>query len=67
MPWVSLDHLKKRPLKCLRHHARLLARDLLKTEEVKGIKIRRFLREGKPFAQMTRTAQLEKVDLVVMG
>ena len=56
-------HQKKR----LRHHARLLARELLKTPETKGVKITRFLSEGKPFAEITRTARTEKVDLVVMG
>lgn len=53
--------------KRLRHHARLLARGLLQVKETKGIKITRFLSEGKPFAEITRTARQEKVDLVVMG
>ena len=68
MLWVLHYHPKKRrKKKRLRHHARLLARELLKTEETKGIKITRFLSEGKPFAEITRTARMEKVDLVVMG
>ena len=51
----------------LRHQARLLARGMLLTRETKGIKITRLLSEGKPFAEVTRTARVEKVDLIVMG
>ena len=53
--------------KRLGHHARLNARRLLESEDVKGVDIRRVLAEGSPFAEIARLARLEKVDLVVMG
>jgi nucleotide-binding universal stress UspA family protein len=53
--------------KRLRHHARLQARRLLQFEEAKGVTIRRLLAEGAPFAEIARTARMERVDLVVMG
>ena len=51
----------------LRHHARLNARRLLETEEVKGVAIKRVLVEGAPFVEIAKVARMEKVDLVVMG
>ncbi len=53
--------------KRLRHHARLQARRLLQSNEAKGVTIRRLLAEGVPFAEIARTARMERVDLVVMG
>ena len=53
--------------KRLGHHARLNARRLLLSDEAKGVNIKRILAEGAPFAEIARTARVEKVDLVVMG
>lgn len=53
--------------KRLGHHARLNARQLLLSDEAKGVNIKRILAEGAPFAEIARTARVEKVDLVVMG
>lgn len=54
-------------IKRLRHHARLNARRLHQSSEVKGITIRRLLTEGSPFAEIAKMARMENVDLVVMG
>ena len=64
---LALPSEEKVQKKRLRHQARLLARGMLLTKESKGIKITRLLSEGKPFAEITRTARVEKVDLIVMG
>ena len=64
---LALPSEEKVQKKRLRHQARLLARGMLLTKETKGMKITRLLSEGKPFAEITRTARVEKVDLIVMG
>ena len=64
---LALPSGEKLQRKRLAHQARLLARGLLQIKEARGLKITRFLREGKPFAEIARTARMEKVDLVVMG
>ena len=64
---LALPSEEKIQKKRLRHQARLLARGMLLTRETKGMKITRLLSEGKPFAEITRTARVEKVDLIVMG
>ena len=64
---LALPSEEKVQKKRLRHQARLLARGMLLTRESKGIKITRLLSEGKPFSEITRTARVEKVDLIVMG
>ncbi len=51
----------------LRHHARLNVRRLLESEVAKDLAVRRLVLEGTPFAEIAKTARLEKVDLVVMG
>ena len=51
----------------LRHHARLNVRRLLELKEAKGLALTRMIVEGAPFAQIAKTARMEKVDLVVMG
>ena len=51
----------------LRHHARLNVRQLLESEEAKGLSVRRIILEGGPFMEIAKTARMEKVDLVVMG
>lgn len=53
--------------KKLRHYARLKARTLLQTPDVKKLNIDRILAEGKPFVEINRVARSEKVDLIVMG
>lgn len=53
--------------KRLRHRARLNARRLLKSEEAKGLEIRRLIAEGTPFMEIARTARAEQVSLIVMG
>ena len=64
---LALPSEEKIQKKRLRHQARLLARGMLMTKETKGVHITRLLSEGKPFAEITRTARVEKVDLIVMG
>ena len=64
---LALPSEEKTQRKRLRHQARLLARGMLLTRETKGTKISRLLSEGKPFTEITRTARMEKVDLIVMG
>lgn len=51
----------------LRHCARLNVRRLLDSEAAKGIKLNRTVLEGAPFVEISKTARVEKVDLVVMG
>ncbi|MGQ0695864.1 MAG: universal stress protein [Nitrospiraceae bacterium] len=51
----------------LRHHARLNVRRLLESKEAKDLALTRMIVEGAPFAQIAKTARMEKVDLVVMG
>jgi len=51
----------------LRHFARLNVRRLLDSEAAKGIEVNRVVLEGAPFVEITKTARVEKVDLVVMG
>jgi nucleotide-binding universal stress UspA family protein len=58
---------EKTQKKKLRHFARLQARTLLQTPELKKLNIERILSEGKPFVEIIRTARTEKVDLIVMG
>jgi len=58
---------EKAQMKNLRHHARLQARAILKTQEANNLIIDRVLAEGKPFVEIGRTARSEKVDLIVMG
>ena len=58
---------EKTQKKKLRHFARLQARTLLQTPELKKLNIDRILSEGKPFVEIIRTARTEKVDLIVMG
>lgn len=53
--------------KRLSHHARLLAHQWLKSDEAKGVAIKRVLAEGSPFVEIVRQTRLERVDLVVMG
>lgn len=53
--------------KQLHHYARLSARQLLAWDEAKGISIKRILADGCPFEEISRTARVEVVDLVVMG
>ena len=58
---------EKTQKKKLRHFARLKARSLLETPDVKKLPIDRMLSEGKPFVEINRVARSEKVDLIVMG
>ncbi|MDT7042816.1 universal stress protein [Candidatus Nitronereus thalassa] len=58
---------EKAQMKKLRHFARLQARTLLQTPELRKLKIDRILSEGKPFVEIIRTARTEKVDLIVRG
>jgi len=58
---------EKTQKKQLRHFARLKARTLLQTPDIKKIGVDRLLSEGKPFVEINRTARSEKVDLIVMG
>lgn len=51
----------------LRHHARLNVRRLLESEEAKDVALTRMIVEGAPFVEITKTARMQKVDLVVMG
>lgn len=51
----------------LRHHARLNVRRLLESEEAKDLALTRMIVEGAPFVEITKTARMQKVDLVVMG
>lgn len=51
----------------LRHHARLNVRRLLESKEAKDVALTRMIVEGAPFAEIAKTARMEKVDLVVMG
>ncbi len=64
---LALPSEEREQKKRLRHHARLQARRLLESDEAKGVMIRRLLAEGVPFAEIARTARMERVDLVVMG
>jgi nucleotide-binding universal stress UspA family protein len=51
----------------LRHHARLLVRQLLESDEAKGLPCTRMIIEGTPFVEIAKVARTQKVDLVVMG
>ncbi|MEE9203721.1 MAG: universal stress protein [Nitrospirales bacterium] len=53
--------------KRLRHQARFNARRFLRSEDAKGVAIRRLIAEGSPFVEIARTARTKEVDLVVMG
>ena len=52
--------------KRLRHHARLKARELLKSQ-AHGQSIRRIVAEGTPFVEIGRFARAEGIDLIVLG
>ena len=51
----------------LRHHARLNVRRLLESDAAKGVTVKRIILEGRPFVEISKTARMEKVGLVVMG
>lgn len=51
----------------LRHYARLNVRQLMESELAKGLDVTRVVLEGAPFVEISKTARMEKVDLVVMG
>ncbi len=51
----------------LRHHARLNARQLLESEEAKGLDCTRVIVEGVPFAEIAKVARTQPIDLIVMG
>lgn len=73
----ALDHLNHLGLalpseeakqkKRLRHHARLNARRLLRSDDTKGLEIGRVIAEGSPFVEIARMARAEKSSLIVMG
>jgi nucleotide-binding universal stress UspA family protein len=58
---------ERKQKKRLSHQARLFARELLDSDDAKGLPIRRLVREGAPFVEIARLARSERVDLVVMG
>jgi len=64
---LALPSEEAKQKKRLSHQARLNARRLLRSEEAKGVPIRRLLAEGAPFVEIARTARAEKVSLVVIG
>lgn len=61
---VPSDAIAQR--KRLRHHARLKARQLLKSQP-HGQSIRRIVVEGTPFVEIARFARAEGIDLIVLG
>lgn len=64
---LALPSEERAQMRRLSHHARLQTRRLLRSDEAKGVPVRRLLAEGAPFAEIARTARAEQVSLVVMG
>lgn len=51
----------------LRHHARLNVRQLLESEDAKGVACTRAVVEGAPFVEIAKVARTQPIDLIVMG
>jgi nucleotide-binding universal stress UspA family protein len=51
----------------LRHHARLNVRQLLESDEAKGVACTRVVAEGAPFVEIAKVARMQPIDLIVMG
>jgi len=64
---LALPSEEAKQKKRLRHHARLNARRLLRSDDAKGLNIGRMILEGSAFVEIARTARTEKSNLIVMG